>query len=97
MGRKLYPRKVCLVILYVSCKLRAEAGRVNCACKSCTGLVKCACDLCVVWVCRLRKYLYMLLQVRTVRKYPYVLQCKVRILVYSQEVYVKENLELIKR
>ena len=48
--------------------------------------VQCACDLCVVWVCRFRKYLYVLLQVRTVRKYPYVLQCKVRIPVSSHSL-----------
>ena len=49
--------------------------------------------MCVVWVCRFQKYPYVLLQVRTVRKYPYVLQCKVRIPVSSHEpverVYIK--------
>ena len=61
----------------------AETRRVNCACQLCTWRVKCACDLCVVWVCRFRKYPYVILRVCTVRKYPYVLQRKVRIPVSS--------------
>ena len=45
--------------------------------------VKCTCDLCVVWVCIFRKYLHVLLRVRTFRKDTYVLQHKVRIPVSS--------------
>ena len=75
--------------------MRAETRRVKCACQSCTRHVKCACDLCVVWVCRLWKYLYVLLRVRTVRKYPYVLQCKVRILVSSHTLSLTPPLSVL--
>ena len=46
------------------------------------------CKVCVWPVCRvgvqITEISYVLLQVRTVRKYPYVLQCKARIPVFSQ-------------
>ena len=56
--------------------------------KLCWSIVYLKCKVCKRPVCRvgvqIPERLYVLLQVRTIRKYPYVLQSKVRIPVFSQ-------------